>query len=102
MRDRPSVCSGNVSEFHRATPLLVQEGRAGQPRPQWTTAQDDPQRDATRSHAAMRGNCTTGDEPGTASYYMLVQPEDSLVLFVTRRRKLILPVYYYRPTERPK
>jgi len=26
----------------------------------------------------MRGNCTTEDEPGTASYDMLVQPEESL------------------------
>src|SRR5215471_6219003 len=41
--------------------------------------------DATRSHAAMRGHCTTEDEPGTASYDMLVQPTDSLVLFVFLR-----------------
>src|SRR5262249_44705825 len=40
------------------------------------------QRDATRSHTAMRGNCTTEDEPrDTASYCMLVQPEESLDLF---------------------
>jgi hypothetical protein len=42
MDDRPSICSGNVSEFIRAAPLLVLGREAGQPRPQWTTAQDDP------------------------------------------------------------
>src|SRR5262245_29958315 len=66
---------------------------AGQPRPQWTTAQDDPQRDATRSHAAMRGHCTIEDEPGTASYYMVVQPEDSLVLFVLFSERVWVHVY---------
>ena len=44
-------------------------------------------RDATRSHAAMRGNCTTEDEPGTASYCMLVQPEESLDLFAVVRQR---------------
>jgi hypothetical protein len=29
----------------------------------------------------MRGHCTTEDEPGTASYSMLVQPRQSLALF---------------------
>jgi len=29
----------------------------------------------------MRGHCTTEDEPGTASYCMLVQPDQSLALF---------------------
>src|SRR5215471_17838148 len=28
-RDRPSVCGCDISEFHRAAPLFVQEGRAG-------------------------------------------------------------------------
>jgi hypothetical protein len=35
----------------------------------------------------MRGNCTTEDEPGTASYDMLVPPTDSLVLFVFLRER---------------
>jgi len=35
----------------------------------------------------MRGNCTTEDEPDTADYDMLVQPEDSLVLFVFLRER---------------
>src|SRR5215470_1920038 len=42
MGDRPSKCSGNVSEFHQGSSLIVLEGEAGQPRPQWTAAQDDP------------------------------------------------------------
>jgi hypothetical protein len=54
---------------------------AGQPRLQWTTAQDARERDATRSHTAMRGNCTTEDEPGNVDYFMLVQPRESLALF---------------------
>jgi hypothetical protein len=37
--------------------------------------------DATRSHTAMRGNCTTEHEPGNADYFMLVQPRESLDLF---------------------
>src|SRR5262245_27795127 len=44
------------------------------------------ERDATRSHAAMRGHCTTEDEPGTASYFMLVQPKESLDLFAVVRQ----------------
>src|SRR5262249_54535667 len=28
--------------------------------------------DATRSHTAMRGNCTTEDEPGTATYWLML------------------------------
>ena len=34
----------------------------------------------------MRGSCTTEDEPGTASYCMLVQPEESLDLFAVVRQ----------------
>ena len=44
------------------------------------------QRDATRRHASMRGNCTTEDEPGTASYCMLVQPKESLDLLAVVRQ----------------
>jgi len=35
----------------------------------------------------MRGNCTTEDEPGTASCCMLVQPEKSLDLFAVVRQE---------------
>src|SRR5262245_60854924 len=34
----------------------------------------------------MRGDCTTEDEPGTASYDMLVQPRESLDLFAVVRQ----------------
>jgi hypothetical protein len=34
----------------------------------------------------MRGHCTTEDEPGTASYFMLVQPNESLDLFEVVRQ----------------
>ena len=34
----------------------------------------------------MRGHCTTEDEPGTASYFMLVQPNESLDLFAVVRQ----------------
>ena len=44
------------------------------------------ERDATRSHAAMRSHCTTEDEPGAASYCMFVQPEKSLDLFAVVRQ----------------
>ena len=44
------------------------------------------ERDATRSHAAMRGHCTTEDEPGNADYFMLVQPKESLDLFEVVRQ----------------
>src|SRR5262249_48264237 len=52
-------------------------GEGRHPRPQWTTAQDARERDAPRSHAAMRGDYTTEDEPGTPCSFMLVQPEES-------------------------
>jgi len=42
--------------------------------------------DATRSHTAMRGNCTTEDEPGTTDYFMLVQPNESLDLLEVVRQ----------------
>ena len=42
--------------------------------------------DATRSHTAMRGNCTTEDERGNADYDMLVQPNKSLDLFEVVRQ----------------
>jgi len=44
-------------------------------------------RDATRSQAAMRGHCTTEDEPDTPSYCMALQPKESLdPLAVLRQR----------------
>ena len=43
--------------------------------------------DATRSHTAMRGNCTTEDEPGNADYFMLIQPRESLDLFAVVRQE---------------
>ena len=43
--------------------------------------------DATPSHTAMRGNCTTEDEPGTADYDMLVHPRESLAAFEVVRQE---------------
>ena len=43
--------------------------------------------DATRSHTAMRGHCTTEDEPGITDYVMLVQPRESLDLFAVVRQE---------------
>ena len=68
--------------------MLGQLGASGRPsREGWTTTASvdygsgrPAEGDATRSHTAMRGNCTTEDEPGTASYNMLFQSTDSLVL----------------------
>jgi len=85
MRDRP-LCDLVTSRSFISAPLLDLEGEAGQRRPQWTTAQDDPQTGRHASHAAMRGNCTTEDEPGTASYCMLVQPKESLDLLAVVRQ----------------
>src|SRR5262249_53259448 len=86
MRDRPSVCSGNVSKFHQGPPLLILEGRLDNHGLSGLRLRTTRQRAATRSDAAMRGNCTTEDEPGTASYCMLVQPKESLDLLAVVRQ----------------
>src|SRR5262249_26092504 len=42
---------------------LSRGGEAGQPRLQWTTAQDDPRTGRHAKPYRNRGNCTTEDEP---------------------------------------
>jgi hypothetical protein len=81
MRDRPSVCSGNVSKFHQGPPLLGLEGRLDNHGLSGTTAQDDPPTGRHAKPCRMRGNCITEDEPGTTSYCMFAQPDRSLSRF---------------------
>jgi len=66
--------------------LLVLEGRLDDHGFSGLRLRTARERDATRSHTAMRGNCTTEDEPGTA-VCMLVQPKKSLDPFVVVRQE---------------
>src|SRR4029453_362151 len=83
MRDRPSVCSGNVPEFHQGCSFACFRREAGQQRPQWTTAQDDP---PTGHHAEPCRNARETSPPRTSRVLPAttwpVQPAESLPLLL--------------------
>src|SRR5262249_7028329 len=76
-----SNCGGHrcvtVPPYVRATSrsfirVLLLEGRLDNHGLSGLRLRTTRQRDATRSHTAMRGNCTTEDGPGTATYCLMV------------------------------
>src|SRR5262252_9562739 len=67
--------------------LLVLEGRLDDHGFSGLRLRTARERDATRSHTAMRGNCTTEVEPVLPDCCMLVQPEKSLDLLVGVRQE---------------